>query len=255
MDPTEQFTDVVQREERAVPLDQASLLIAAHHHDVDVPVQLARIDELAGNAPPAPDALATYLFVERGFAGNSVDYGDPRNSLLDDVLDRRLGIPITLSVLMIEIGKRVGCSLDGIGMPGHFLVGAGNGTFFDPFNGGERLDEAGCRERFSLTHGDAPFLPAYLAPVGAHAILSRMLANLVRAFVTRDPAAAVWAIRLRLRIPGMAAAERREAAALLGTLGQFEEAAQALAAVAEELDGDAASRVERDAAAYRARAN
>jgi regulator of sirC expression with transglutaminase-like and TPR domain len=237
MDPTERFTEVVQRAERDVPLDEAALLIAAHHHEVDVPVQLARFDDLAIHAPPAPDALATYLFVERGFAGNSVDYADPRNSLLDDVLDRRLGIPITLSVLMMEIGKRVGCSLDGIGMPGHFLVGAGNGTFFDPFHGGERLDEDGCRERFTLTQGDAPFLPRYLAPVGSHAILSRMLANLVRSFVTRDPAAAVWALRLRLRIPDVSAAERREAAALLGTLGQFEEAAEVLAAVAEELDG------------------
>jgi hypothetical protein len=82
-----------------------------------------------------------------------------------------------------------------------------------------------------------------------------MLANLVRSYVALDPASAVWAVRLRLRVPGVSPSERREAAALLGTLGQFEEAAFELAAIADELDGPAASRVERDAAAYRARAN
>jgi hypothetical protein len=82
-----------------------------------------------------------------------------------------------------------------------------------------------------------------------------MLANLVRTFVTRDPNNAVWAVRLRLRVPGVSPSERREAAALLGTLGQFEEAAEELSAIAEELDGPAATRLEQDAAAYRARAN
>jgi regulator of sirC expression with transglutaminase-like and TPR domain len=255
MDPTERFTEIVQRANHDVPLDEAALLIAAHDHGIDVEEQLARLDELAAGAPPAPDALSTYLFVERGFVGNSVEYADPRNSFLDEVLDRRLGLPITLSVLMIEIGRRVGLGLVGVGMPGHFLVRAAPGAFFDPFHGGGRLDEDGCRERFSETQGEAPFLSEYLEPVGSHAILARMLANLVRSYVALDPASAVWAVRLRLRVPGVSPSERREAAALLGTLGQFEEAAFELAAIADELDGPAASRVERDAAAYRARAN
>jgi len=255
MGPTERFTEIVQRAEPEVALDEVALLIAAHDHDVDVSAQMARLDELAIGAPPSPDALSTYLFVERGFVGNSVDYSDPRNSFLDTVLDRRLGLPIALSVLMIEVGRRAGLDLVGIGMPGHFLVGADHGVFFDPFHGGERLDAHGCRERFATTQGDAPFLPEYLAPVGAHAIVARMLANLVRSYVARDPASAVWAARLRLRVPGGSPSDRREAAALLGTLGRFEEAAAELAAIAAELDGPAASRVERDAAAYRARAN
>jgi hypothetical protein len=82
-----------------------------------------------------------------------------------------------------------------------------------------------------------------------------MLANLVRTLVARDPASAVWSLRLRLLMPNISAGERREAASLLGTFGQFEEAAAALAAIAEQLDGADADRVERDAAAYRARAN
>lgn len=255
MELTGRFRELVQRDEHDVPLDEAALVIAAHDHDVDVGAQLARIDELAAGAPASADALASYLFVERGFLGNSVDYGDPRNSYLDDVLDRRLGLPITLSVLMIEVGRRRGIALAGVGMPGHFLVRSDANRFFDPFHGGERLDVEGCQERFAETQGSAPFLPEFLDPVGAHAILARMLANLVRTHVARDPASAVWAVRLRLMVPGVSTTERRELATLLGTLGQFEEAAAALGALADELDGPAADRVERDAAAYRARAN
>ncbi|MBM3671516.1 MAG: hypothetical protein FJW86_04965 [Actinobacteria bacterium] len=255
MEPTERFVELVQRDQHDVPLDEAVLLIAAHDHEVDVDAQRARLDELANGAPSSADALATYLFVERGFIGNSVDYADPQNSFLDVVLDRRLGLPITLSVLMIEVGRRVGLELSGVGMPGHFLVGSGSDTFFDPFHGGERLDVDGCRARFAGTRGDVPFRPEFLQPVGTHAILARMLANLVHSYVARDPASAIWTVRLRLRVPGVSANERREAAALLGTLGRFEEAAAELAQIAEELDGTAADRAERAAAAYRARAN
>lgn len=254
MNPTERFVALVQRDDEDIPLDQAALLIAAHDHDLDVTAQLARLDDLSARAPASPDALANYLFVERGFIGNGVDYGDPRNSYLDEVLDRRLGLPITLSVLMIEVGRRRGMELHGVGMPGHFLVRAGN-QFFDPFHGGLRLDEDGCRERYEEIAGRAPFLPSFLDPVGVGAILARMLANLVRTFVERAPASAVWALRLRLAMPGISADERREAAGLLGTLGQFEEAAEALTTIAGQLDGADADRAERDAAAYRARAN
>ena len=254
MDVTGRFAELVQRDDADVPLDEAALLIAAHDHELDISEQLARLDDLAVQAPASPDALATYLFVERAFMGNAVDYGDPSNSYLDHVLDRRLGLPITLSVLMIEIGRRRGLDVQGVGMPGHFLVRAG-GYFFDPFYGGERLDEDGCRERFAAIRGAAPFVPSFLDPVGNRAILARMLANLVHTFIAREPPSAVWALRLRLAVPGISAEERREAASLLGTLGQFEEAAAALDAIAGQLDGADADRIERDAAAYRARAN
>ena len=85
------------------------------------------------------------MFVTEGFNGNTTDYGDPRNSYLDDVLDRRLGIPITLSVVMIETARRCGLPAHGVGMPGHFLVGGGAGEWFDPFHQGARLDLAGAR--------------------------------------------------------------------------------------------------------------
>lgn len=249
------FGELVQQPDRDVPLAEAALVIAAHDHDVDVEHELRLLDELALDAPGAAEPLARHLFVDLGFAGNEADYGDKRNSFLDEVLRRRLGIPITLSVLMLEVGRRRGLVLAGVGMPGHFLVGAEDGEFYDPFHRGIRLDEAGCRAIFEATRGAAPFLPEYLAPVGSRAILARMLANLIQGAAGADPAAAVWAIRLRLLIPGLAAAERRGAAAMLGRYGRFAEAANALDALAADLEGDAAVQVARDAAGFRARAN
>jgi len=255
MDATERFTALVQRADGEIPLDEAALLIAAHDHHVDVKVELERLDALAHEAPMGADALVAYLFSELGFAGNAVDYGDPRNSYLDEVVRRRLGLPITLSLLVIEVGRRRDLALEGVGMPGHFLVRADAATFYDPFHGGERLDEDGCRRVFARAQPDATFQDRYLAPIGARAILARMLANLVHTFVQREPSSAVWALRLRLRVPGVPPAERRDAAALLGTLGSFEEAATELDSLTDELDGEAATRAERDAAALRARAN
>src|SRR4029079_15079067 len=131
------------------PLDEGALLIAAVGTGADVDAGLARLDELAADArvaPPSGVGLAQHLFVDRGFAGNTLDYADPRNSFLPDVIDRRLGIPISLSVLMIEVGRRIGVALHGVGMPGHFLVGvdAPAGGFVDPFHAGATLNADGA---------------------------------------------------------------------------------------------------------------
>jgi regulator of sirC expression with transglutaminase-like and TPR domain len=261
--PTERFVALVGLPARDVPLDVAALLIAAHDHEVDEARVLARLDELAASIGRAAgtDAvgIGAALFgadaLGGGFVGNSLDYTDPRNSYLDEVLDRRLGIPITLSVLMLEVGRRLGVPLDGVGMPGHFLVGAGDDTYIDPFHGGAVLDVDGCRHRFEALRPGARFHAGYLVPVDEHAILARMLANLVNTLVARAPAEAPWAVRLRLAVPGVSAEERREGAALLGSLGHFAEAADALESVADTLDDDAAARAERDATALRARSN
>ena len=255
MEPTERFSELIARREADVPLDETALLIAAHDHAVDVARELVRLDHLADGAPTTPDALAAYLVDELAFAGNAADYGDPRNSYLDEVVRRRLGLPITLSLLVIEVGRRRDLAFSGVGMPGHFLVRADATTFYDPFHGGERLDEDGCRRVFAHAQPDATFQDRYLEPTGARAILARMLANLVHTFVQREPSSAVWALRLRLRVPGVPPAERRDAAALLGTLGSFEEAATELDSLTDVLDGEAATRAEREAAALRARAN
>jgi regulator of sirC expression with transglutaminase-like and TPR domain len=134
-------------------------------------------------------------------------------------------------------------------------VRAAPGEFFDPFHEGEALDEAGCRARFTETQGQMPFRAEYLEPVRSRAILARMLANLVRSYVERSPADAVWALRLRLRLPGVSIAERRHAATLLANLGRFEEAATALEELAPHLESVDGTEVLRDARRLRARAN
>ena len=259
VDATERFTELVRRPPDEVPLDEAALLIAAHAHpDLDLAGALAEMDGLAESVRgDSPDDVAVALFGEGGLAGNTVDYGDPRNSYLDDVLARRLGIPITLSVVMIEVGRRLGVRIYGVGMPGHFLVQAEEqpDAWFDPLHGGRRLDLDGCRELYEQVQTEPPFTPALLRAVDSPTILNRMLANLQQTFMRRDPASLSWVARLRLRIPGLIPGERRQLAALLGGVGRFLEAAAELDAVAAELSADDAEGVERDAVALRSRAN
>ncbi len=250
MDPTERFTELLEREESDIALDEACLLIAAHAHpDVDLSERRAQLDTIAASLDVSDaDALARALFDDLGFAGNTVDYTDPENSYLDAVLDRRLGIPITLSVLMMEVGRRRGIDVRGVGMPGHFLVVAGEGEWYDPFFGGRALDYEGCIARFSELQDPAAFVPAFLAPVGPVAILDRMLANLQNSLMERAPARVAWPTRLRLRIPGISPARRAELAALLGSLGQFSEAANELDTLARDLPGSGAEQAAQAAA-------
>lgn len=260
MDHTQRFVELVNGPSAEFPLDEAALLIAQHAHpDLDPSTARAELDRLAAGVDARTGgAVAHALFQDAGFAGNTVDYGDPRNSYLDDVLARRLGIPITLSVLMIEVGRRCGVPIVGVGMPGHFLARAADedDVWFDPFHGGRALDEGGCREVFEQVVGAAmPFTPDLLRPVDARNIVSRMLANLQNSFVQRDPSSLPWVVRLRLRIPGLDLDERRRLAGVLRDSGQFGEAASELDRLAVETDGDVARGLEREAAATRARAN
>ena len=152
------------------------------------------------------------LFVGEGFRGNESDYGDPRNSFLDDVLDRRLGIPISLSVVMLEVGRRAGLPMHGVGMPGHFLVmdGARDNVWCDPFHGGAELDVEACRRLFARVHGNARgFSRALLAPTGPHLILARMLANLESGRLAGDPLALEWICGLHLRLPDLPDEQRK----------------------------------------------
>ena len=120
--------------------------------------QCARLDELARRCPtPTFDGMRAYLFQTLGFRGNTRDYGDPENSFLDSVLERRVGIPISLAVVMMEVGRRIGAPVHGVGMPGHFLVmdAAREGVWCDPFHGGALYDLDGCRRLFARVHGNA----------------------------------------------------------------------------------------------------
>lgn len=134
--------------------------------------------------------LNQFLFGQLGFRGNAEDYYDPRNSYLNEVIDRRTGIPITLSVLYMEVGRRIGLPLQGVSFPGHFLVRLrlrGGTLVLDPFSGGAPQSEAELRERLqrvippqvadAVPAADLP-LEQFLEPAGNRQILARMLRNL-----------------------------------------------------------------------------
>jgi regulator of sirC expression with transglutaminase-like and TPR domain len=237
VDPTAAFVELVQGR-GPTPLARGAMLIAAHAYPgLDVDRELLGFDELAsGCACGNLDAWRDRLFRELAFAGNAHDYHDPRNSFLNEVVRRRLGIPITLAIVGIEVGARLGLQLTGIGMPGHFLLRHEElpATFVDPFDG-EYLDEAGCERRFRAVHGaGTPFRASYLAPVGPRAILARMLANLRSAYLSmHDDAGAEWVLRLRVALPGSGADARSELAQVLTRTGRFAEAAAQLEAGAE----------------------
>ncbi|HEY2300446.1 MAG TPA: transglutaminase-like domain-containing protein [Acidimicrobiales bacterium] len=260
MTPTERFIALVQGPEEQLALDEAALLLAAHAEpELDVAGELRRLDDLAGSLTDASaTAVADVLFGRLGLRGNTEDYGDPRNSYLNQVLDRRLGIPISLAVLMIEVGRRAGVTLEGIGMPGHFLV-RGDGEVRDPFEGGRALDHDACAALFRGIHGPkARFTPAMLAPVGPRTILARMLANLRQSYIgRRDPGALEWVVHLRVAIPGVPAAELVDLARLLAELGRFAEAAKALddLTVAGVLNPQDSAKLHGQAIALKARLN
>lgn len=214
MDPTAAFTALVTGPADALHLDEAALLISAHATpNLDVEGQLERLDRLSTRCPDSTiDGLRWLLFDEMGLRGDTGTYQDPRNSYLDQVLDRARGIPISLSVLMMEVGRRVGVELEGVGMPGHFLVGAeavlGHPPeLLDPFGGGRRLDAEECRLLHRSLHGSAaPWSSDLLAPTPPHAILARMLANLAASYAANgDTAARTWVARLRAAVPGQPA--------------------------------------------------
>jgi regulator of sirC expression with transglutaminase-like and TPR domain len=148
-------------EDEKIDLIRAALVIArTEYPNLDIEVYAARMEQLARRVAalvPHPDpqpalaALNRVLFEELNLRGNREDYYDPRNSFLNDVLDRGLGIPITLSIVYMELAKRVGFSLAGVGMPGHFLLKHyghdGQETLIDCFNRGDILTRQDCQSR------------------------------------------------------------------------------------------------------------
>lgn len=247
--------------ETELSLDEAALLIAAHAYPaLDLAAELRKIDALAeGCFAPTLDALVHHLFVDLEFGGNRRAYYDPRNSFLNDVVARRVGIPISLSVLAIVVGRRLGVPLVGIGLPGHFLLRdqVDHDVFVDPFDHGALLDRAGCEQAFRRVQGaDASFDPAFLEPVGSFTILTRMLANLRAIFAAAsDHQALLWVIRLRTALPDVGPEERGELAAALAATGAFGAAAAELDGLAAQLGGSLGEAYAQRAAGLRARLN
>ncbi len=227
MNPRDRFRQLVSRPDEAIPLAETALWIAAEAKpDLDVGHYLDAIDRLADQVRNAiagangdEERIARLnhaLFVEAGFEGNREDYDDPRNSFLDVVLDRRIGIPITLSVVYIEVARKVGFDAQGIGFPGHFLskITTRRGVVVvDPFFG-STMDMAACERRLRDVAGPGVrFDPAMLASSPHAAILQRILTNLRQIYIARRDFEAALACSDRILIvaPGHIAEYRDRA--------------------------------------------
>lgn len=152
-----------------------------------------RVARACGDRLDAIRILNEYLYDEQGFVGNRDRYDDPRNSFLNEVLERRTGIPITLAVVYLEVARRAGLRVAGVNFPGHFLLRASDSlprqegsdfVIIDPFHGGALLSEVDCRELLRQHVGDeAAFDRSLLEPATRHQIIVRMLVNLKRLYV------------------------------------------------------------------------
>jgi regulator of sirC expression with transglutaminase-like and TPR domain len=256
---TERFVALVAGPAREVPLDEAAMLIAVHADpEARVGAGLDRLDALARSCVDATFAgVHDVLFDREGFTGDRERYEDPANSMLHRVLERRRGIPITLSVVVVEVARRVGVDVAPIGMPGHFLVlDSTSGAYCDPFDDGRSLDVDGCRRRFHEVMGSArAFGPELLAPVSTRAVLARMLANLEAGPLGRDLAHLAWMLRLHRAIPGLAPSDRLALVPALQRVGAFHDAAAELDLLAEIAGEEQSDSLRRRAAALRARSN
>jgi regulator of sirC expression with transglutaminase-like and TPR domain len=210
------FADAVQRPEDQLELDRASLLLGEWElGHVDIGRYRSVLDDLAISADRAraelsdrsfagARAVTRVLFLERGFRGNADDYYDPRNSFLADVLDRRLGIPITMCVLYMEVARRIGERVSGIGFPGHFLVRAfddDRAVVIDPFHHGAVLGKDDLQALVTRVVGPEARLEAsHLAPISQGQILTRMLINLAGIYGKRGDLFASLEVLERLHL-------------------------------------------------------
>ena len=203
------------------PLDAAYHLVARALVGDGVDT-MGLLDDLAA-ATNATDAsgLMSDLFASGRIIGDGVTYDDPANSFIHSVLERGRGIPLTLSVIAIEVGRRRGIHLAPVGMHGHFLLRSAtdSGAFFDPFHGGQRLDREACRELYGRVTGVANWDDAYLAVIDTRLVMLRQLNNLKSSYRRRDRLAELRCVMaLRSRFPELAEREAAEFARLMRSL-------------------------------------
>ncbi len=195
------FAEIAALDEETLSLDRASLVMALEEYpELDISEYLRQIDMLAARAEVligidrtpvnVIEGINETLFVQEGLRGNTEDYFDPRNSYLNEVLDRKLGIPISLSVLYMEVAKRIGFAVRGVGFPGHFLIKHVAGEkeiIVDPFNMGRILTWNDCQELLDKMYKDAGAINAsLLQPMEKRAILMRMLFNLKGIYTQKE---------------------------------------------------------------------
>jgi len=244
-----QLIDLFTRPEDEVDLARASLLVACEEYPrLEVGPYLDRLDALAdalrarlGGTPEAASPVAAaaavnrVLFEEEGFRGNTEAYYDPRNSFLNDVLDRRTGIPITLSTVYMAVGRRAGLSVEGVGLPGHFVARvsteAGD-VLVDPFHGGTVLTPEHCQQRLDRIYGGRVRLAAdMLAACPARAVLSRIVRNLEAIYLKEgDLERALRTADLLVLLNPGSAEERRDRGLVLAALDCYGMAASDLEA-------------------------
>lgn len=208
MESADRFVEVVQHPSPGVTLDVAVALIGASFEQAGVDHDLvaeavAGLDQLAAECDPTFESVLR-LF-QHHLTGNTVDYGDPRNSYLHQVLHRGTGIPISLSVCAMEVGRRLGLTVHGIGLPGHFLVEC-DGVYADPFHLGRMIPADELEPAWQRMTGIHDRLdPRLLSPVPQRGILLRMLNNLKNTFVAMDePGPLQTLAKLRSAFPELA---------------------------------------------------
>jgi regulator of sirC expression with transglutaminase-like and TPR domain len=229
------FRDLVRGPDASLDLARAALAVARiEHPDLEEAHELARLDALATRVGAARrtgpagalERLKRLLFHEEGFHGNADEYYDPRNSCLNDVLDRKLGIPITLSVLTMEVGRRVGLDIAGVGLPGHFIVSAtigGRSVLLDPFDGGTELTPTTAADVSARAVGRPVRIEeSHWAPCSRRQIVVRMLRNLKTIYARRsDWGRALGVIDRLLLIDGDAPMHLRDRGTVLVRAGRL----------------------------------
>ena len=243
------FAAYIERPAADIRLAEGALLIALETNpELDVDACLQHLDGMAEAVSGGlgmeleprriVSRLNSCLFKEHGLRGNRRDYYDPRNSFLNEVLDRKVGIPITLSIIYIDVGRGVGLPVSGVGLPGHFIVryGAHPEPFYvDPFHTGKLLSAKDCAERVKEIYGrDMPWQDSFLDPVSDLHILSRVLNNLKVIYVRKGAhELALGAVeRLILLQPG-APSEIRDRGLLRAQLGYLQPALEDLSTYLE----------------------
>jgi regulator of sirC expression with transglutaminase-like and TPR domain len=240
------LADELVRSEAELNLARAALLVAREEYpQLPVDLYLARLDQVAEEvkdrlanetAPPVVlNELVDTLYQRRGMAGNRAAYYDPRNSFLNDVLDSGLGVPLTLGIVLLETGWRLGLPVEGVNFPGHFLVRFRGDEFallVDPFDGGRVRFEDEAQELLDQVYGGVVRLQdSFLRTASKREMLMRLLANLKGLYVKAgDHARALAAVERILMITPTSPAEIRSRGVLLARLGRHVEAAEQLEA-------------------------
>lgn len=197
----QKFSQLAMLDEAVFPLDRAALTLGLEEYPtLDIDLYLRKLDTLATrtdvlaghnrSAGNLVESMNDALFVQEALRGNTEEYYDPRNSFLNEVLDRKLGIPISLSIIYIEVARRIDFDVRGVGFPGHFIVKCVDEEreiFIDPFNNGRVLNVEDCQELLDRVYGGSvPVQPSYFSSMGKRSMITRMLFNLKGLYYQKD---------------------------------------------------------------------